>query len=70
MVKVRVVKPWDFSVKVGDELTFEFLHSALASHVVVIGEDQDAEAEHGEDELEVATPEPARRGRPPKQQEE
>jgi len=58
MVRVRVISPWDFSVKVGDELTLQSLHPALEHHVVVLEEL----------ELEVATP--SKRGRPPKAEQE
>jgi len=60
MVRVRVIRPWDFSTQAGDELVLQSLHPALASHVVVLEEV----------ELEVATPEPVRRRRPPKQEQE
>jgi hypothetical protein len=61
MIKVRVIKPWSFDVTEGQVMTFATLHPSLEHHVMVLDEDA---------ELEVATPEPVRRGRPPKQEQE
>lgn len=54
MIKVRVIKPWSFDVAEGQVMTLATLHPSLEHHVMVLDEDV---------ELEVATPEPVKRGR-------
>lgn len=63
MARYEVVKPWSFSVSVGDVIETDALHPSLVAHVRKMPEVEPAA------KLEVATPQ---RGRPKKdkQQEE